>query len=106
MEGRDAPVNGNLNDLFKEQEIRLCELAFEGQFHYGMFYAYFRLKEQEIDNVEYIAYLTMLGDINDQTKNIDSQRLFKGFANNIKIRVRGRIKHVCVKIIVYIYILR
>ena len=68
MEGRDAPVNGNLNDLFKEQEIRLCELAFEGQFHYGMFYAYFRLKEQEIDNVEYIAYLTMLGDIYDQTK--------------------------------------
>ena len=68
MEGRDAPVNGSLDDLFKEQEIRLCELAFEGQFHYGMFYAYFRLKEQEIDNVEYIAYLTMLGDINDQTK--------------------------------------
>ena len=39
MEGRDALVNGSLDDLFKEQEIRLCELAFEGH-HYGMFYAF------------------------------------------------------------------
>ena len=60
MEGR-PDERSNLATLLFEQEVCKAELAFEGQFHYGMFYGYFRLKEQEIKNVEYIANMTQLG---------------------------------------------
>ena len=52
-DGRDG--SKTLEDLFYEEEVRLCKLAFEQQFHYGIFYAYFKLKEQEIRNIEWIA---------------------------------------------------
>jgi len=45
----------SLEDAFFEYEVRLNELAFEGQFGYGVFYAYFKLKEQEIRNIVWIA---------------------------------------------------
>jgi len=45
----------SLEDAFFEYEVHLNELAFEGQFGYGVFYAYFKLKEQEIRNIVWIA---------------------------------------------------
>jgi|EP01049_Picozoa_sp_SAG25_P015388 V-type H+-transporting ATPase subunit d len=36
-------------------EVHLNELAFENQMHYGVFYAFMKLREQEIRNVEWIA---------------------------------------------------
>ena len=35
--------------------VRSCELAFESQCHIGCFYAYVKLKEQEIRNLVYIS---------------------------------------------------
>jgi V-type H+-transporting ATPase subunit d len=35
-------------------------MAFEDQFHFGVFYAYLRLKEQEIKNVVWLAELVSL----------------------------------------------
>jgi V-type H+-transporting ATPase subunit d len=45
----------SLEDSFFEYEAHLNILAFERQFSYGIFYAYFKLKEQEIRNIVWIA---------------------------------------------------
>lgn len=46
-------------------------IAFEQQFHYACFYAYIRLKEQEIKNIMWLVELTTL------EKSKDSQSKLK-----------------------------
>jgi V-type H+-transporting ATPase subunit d len=36
-------------------QVHLNKLSFEQQFHYGIFYSYLKLKEQEIRNIVWIA---------------------------------------------------
>lgn len=45
----------SLEDSFFEHEVKLNELAFETQFGYGVFFAYVKLREQEIRNIVWIA---------------------------------------------------
>jgi V-type H+-transporting ATPase subunit d len=45
----------SLEDAFFEYEVKLNRLSFEQQFHYGVFYSWLRLKEQEIRNIVWIA---------------------------------------------------
>lgn len=45
----------SIDDEFLKQETKLFELAFESQMHFGVFYAYVKLKEQEIRNLVWIA---------------------------------------------------
>ena len=40
-----------------EESIRRFSMAFEEQFHLGIYYAYLKLKEQEIKNVTLLADL-------------------------------------------------
>eukprot|EP00624_Nannochloropsis_granulata_P001556 evm.model.NODE_17712_length_11926_cov_30.118900.1 len=37
-----------LEDLFYEKDVQAFEVAFEGQMHFAPFYAYVKLKQQEI----------------------------------------------------------
>mmetsp|Transcript_11385 Transcript_11385/g.13045 ORF Transcript_11385/g.13045 Transcript_11385/m.13045 type:complete len:393 (+) Transcript_11385:290-1468(+) len=45
----------SIDDSFYERDVMLNELFFEGQFHYGAFYSFVRLKEQEIRNLVWIC---------------------------------------------------
>ncbi|KAK4530517.1 hypothetical protein CCYA_CCYA04G1374 [Cyanidiococcus yangmingshanensis] len=45
----------SLEDQFLEHEMKLLREAFDVQFHYGVFYAYFRMREQEIRNLTWIG---------------------------------------------------
>jgi V-type H+-transporting ATPase subunit d len=42
-------------DPFFEYEVKLHQMSFEEQFNYAVFYSYFKLKEQEIRNILWIA---------------------------------------------------
>jgi V-type H+-transporting ATPase subunit d len=41
--------------LFYKHEVYLNEMSFENQMHYGIFYSFMKLREQEIRNIEWIA---------------------------------------------------
>lgn len=45
----------SIDDSFYERDVQMLELAFESQMHYGVFYAYVKLKEQEIRNLVWIS---------------------------------------------------
>jgi V-type H+-transporting ATPase subunit d len=56
-------VNENqlsLEDALYRQELTMYEMAFEQQMHYGVFYAWVKLKEQEIRNILWVADMILM----------------------------------------------
>lgn len=50
-----SPDEFSIDDEFYRLEVCLCEMAFESQMHFAMFYAYVKLKEQETRNLVWIC---------------------------------------------------
>jgi len=55
-------INSNFSDdvMFIEKSKRYS-MAFENQFHYGVFYSYLKLREMEIKNIVWLAELVSIG---------------------------------------------
>lgn len=55
--GQDSEGGGlaSLEDAFFHYEVSLNKLAFLSQFQFGVFYSFFKLKEQEIRSLTWIA---------------------------------------------------
>jgi V-type H+-transporting ATPase subunit d len=51
----DHSDNKTLEDRFFEREAQLNKLAFMSQFQFGCFFAWLKLKEQEVRNIVWIA---------------------------------------------------
>lgn len=50
-----------IDDVMFIEKSKKYSLAFENQFHYGVFYAYLKLREMEIKNIVWLAELVSIG---------------------------------------------
>merc|ERR1712113_79625 len=45
----------SIEDLIYKENVKMFEMSFEQQYHFGVFYAWVKLREQEVRNVRWIA---------------------------------------------------
>jgi len=55
-----AKGHQSMEDLIYAENVKMYEMAFEQQYHFGIFYAWVKLREQEIRNVCWIANMIIL----------------------------------------------
>jgi len=60
-ERKDAAASGqSIEDVIYKEYAQMYEMAFEQQYHFGVFYAWVKLREQEIRNIRWIANMVIL----------------------------------------------
>lgn len=64
-----------LDDYMFEELSKRFSIAFEQQFHFACFYAYIRIKEQEIKNVIWLVELISL----ERSKDSSQSKLKKNY---------------------------
>lgn len=69
-DGQDRQMTGmqSLEDLIYAENVHMYEMAFEQQYHFGVFYAWVKLREQEIRNIRWVANMVVL-NTKDQIDN-------------------------------------
>lgn len=68
----------SIEDLIYEENVKMYEMAFEQQYHYGVFFAWIKLREQEIRNIRWICNMIVLNTkdhIDDTIKPIFQPRM-------------------------------
>merc|ERR1712007_416727 len=50
----------SIEDLIYKENVGIYEMAFEQQYHFGIFYAWVKLREQEVRNIRWIANMIVL----------------------------------------------
>jgi len=63
-DGRSNTVQGaqSIEDLIYSENARMYEMSFEQQYHFGVFYSWVKLREQEIRNVRWISNMIVLNN--------------------------------------------
>eukprot|EP00929_Paragymnodinium_shiwhaense_P094067 TRINITY_DN5447_c0_g3_i1.p1 TRINITY_DN5447_c0_g3~~TRINITY_DN5447_c0_g3_i1.p1 ORF type:complete len:392 (-),score=117.53 TRINITY_DN5447_c0_g3_i1:46-1221(-) len=59
-EGASRTNFQSLEDLIYSENCHLYEMAFEQQYHFGVFYAWVKLQEQQVRNIRWIANMIVL----------------------------------------------
>jgi len=50
----------SIEDLIYAENVKMYEMAFEQQYHYGVFFSWMKLREQEIRNIRWICNMIVL----------------------------------------------
>lgn len=87
VHANESTGDKSIDDAFYERDVEMLELAFEGQMHFGPFYAYIKLKEQEIRNLVWISECIVQRQRDEITKYIP---LFSDYAPWKVARKGGR----------------
>jgi V-type H+-transporting ATPase subunit d len=64
----DPTKQRSIEDVIYKEYAKMYEDAFEQQYHFGVFYAWVKLREQEIRNIRWIANMIVL-NTKDQIEN-------------------------------------
>merc|ERR1712216_92902 len=60
-EGGSNKTGGqSIEDEIYKENVHMFEMAFEQQYHFGVFYAWVKLREQEVRNIRWIANMIVL----------------------------------------------
>lgn len=63
-DGPEVDIELTIDDCQKRDLSKRYSKAFMGQFHYGTFYAYLKLKELEIQNIYHLAEIFNIDGFN------------------------------------------